>query len=407
MIKESLKMKGHCLIVQSGGPTAVINNSLIGIIDAALNSTFKGNVYGSVGGLHGLLNGDFMNLSHLSLEERHRLRWTPGAALGSWRYKLTASDIEIIVEKLKKEDIRYFFYIGGNGSMNVALMIDEQAKKIGYELRVIGVPKSIDNDLMGTDHSPGFGSAAKFLATCMLDIKMDMKSYTASNRITILETMGRHAGWLAGACSLVEEIDDNCKHLIYVPEVPFGMNEFMKKMESLNKENQSAVVVVSEGIRDGNDQVISEKSLNKDILGREKLGGVSSYLTDVIQGELGIQARYILPSTWQRSSMLFAAKTDLVEAYEVGQKAWFYAMNNCSGVMIALVRSDDKASYQVSYDTVLLEEVAGKERFVPKGWYDKEKCSMSIEFKNYVRPIIQGEVMLPTQDGLPIYGHVI
>ncbi|WP_078409873.1 6-phosphofructokinase [Priestia abyssalis] len=400
-------MNGHCLIVQSGGPTAVINNSLIGIVDEALKSSFTGEIYGAVGGLHGLLNGCFLNLHHLSTEERYRLRWTPGAALGSWRYKLTLNDIEKIVEILKKADIRYFFFIGGNGSMNVARMVDEQAKKIGYELKVIGVPKSIDNDLIGTDHSPGFGSAAKFLATCMLDIKMDMKSYMASNRITIIETMGRHAGWLAGACSLVEGINDNCEHLIYIPEIPFDMNSFLKKMQSLNDKKRSAIVVVSEGIRDDKGQVISENNLDQDILGRPKLGGVSSYLKEVIEEETGMQARYILPSTWQRSSMLFAAGTDVMEAYKVGQKAWCFAMKNYSGVMIGLKRNNETNEYQISYEAVLLEQVAGKERFVPRDWYDQDKFSMSTEFKEYVRPIIQGEMVLPMQNGLPVYGHVI
>lgn len=399
-------MNGHCLIVQSGGPTAVINNSLIGIVDEALKSSFRGKVYGAAGGLYGLLNGCFVDLHHLSTEERYRLRWTPGAALGSWRYRLTLSDVEKIVEILKKKDIRYLFLIGGNGSMNVAQMINEQAKRIRYELRVIGVPKSIDNDLIGTDHTPGFGSAAKFLATCMLDIKMDMKSYMASNRITILETMGRHAGWLAGACSLVEGVDDSCEHLIYIPEVPFDMNNFLERIRVLNAEKKSAVIVVSEGIRNSKNQAISRNGLAHDIMGRLQLGGVSSYLKEVVEEELGISARYIVPSTWQRSSMLFASKTDVKEAYKVGQKAWIFAMSHHSGVMVGLRRNKNSEKYKISYETVLLEEVAGKERFVPKEWYSQEKCSMSTEFKEYVRPIIQGEMLLPTQDGLPTYAHV-
>ncbi|MCM3569869.1 diphosphate--fructose-6-phosphate 1-phosphotransferase [Neobacillus mesonae] len=399
-------MNGNCLIVQSGGPTAVINNSLIGIINGALDSSFKGQIYGAVGGLHGLLNESFVNLNDLSNQERYRLRWTPGAALGSWRYKLTPTDIEIILKVMKKRDIRYFFCIGGNGSMNVAQMIDEQAKKIGYELIVIGVPKSIDNDLMGTDHSPGFGSAAKFLATCMLDIKMDMKSYMVSNRITIIETMGRHAGWLAGACSLVGDVGDNCQDLIYIPEVPFDVNALIRKIQSLNLEKKSAVVVVSEGIKDHQGNLCSGNNLNYDILGRPKLGGVSSYLNSIIKEETGIHSHLILPSTWQRSSMLFAAKTDVSEAYNAGIEAWSFAKRNYTGVMIGLKRKNLK-EYEISYETVPLSEIGGKERFVPINWYNQENCSMSKDFIDYVRPIIKGELMLPSDNGLPVYGRVI
>ncbi|MFB5193541.1 diphosphate--fructose-6-phosphate 1-phosphotransferase [Neobacillus sp. KR4-4] len=399
-------MNGNCLIVQSGGPTAVINNSLIGILNGAIDSSFKGQIYGAVGGIHGLLNESFVNLSDLSNEERHRLRWTPGAALGSWRHKLTINEIENILYVMKKRDIRYFFCIGGNGSMKVAQMIHDQAKKVGYELIVIGVPKSIDNDLMGTDHSPGFGSAAKFLATCMLDIKMDMKSYMVSNRITIIETMGRHTGWLAGACSLVGDVGGNCQDLIYIPEVPFDENDFISRIQSLNLEKKSAVVVVSEGIKDHQGNLISGNDLNFDILGRPKLGGVSSYLNNIIKEETDIHSHVILPSTWQRSSMLFAAKTDVSEAYKVGIEAWSFAKENYSGVMIGISR-EDLTEYKISYKAVPLSVVGGKERFVPISWYDQENCSMSQEFINYVRPIIQGELILPLENGLPMYGRVI
>ena len=220
------KMYGNCLIVQSGGPTAVINNSLVGIIEGLIEASFSKKIFGAVGGLYGLLNDNFIPLSNLSQKERYMLRWTPGAALGTWRYKLDTNDLDKVLDNLRKNDIRYFFYIGGNGSMYVAQKVHEYAMAIGYELIVVGIPKSIDNDLLGTDHSPGYGSTAKFLATSILDVNMDMGSYPESNGVTIIETMGRHTGWLAAACSLADDLIDNrSKLLIYIPEVPFDLED--------------------------------------------------------------------------------------------------------------------------------------------------------------------------------------
>ncbi|WP_100331168.1 6-phosphofructokinase [Bacillus xiapuensis] len=400
-------MKGNCMIVQSGGPTAVINNSMVGIIDAILQSPFSGKIYGAAGGIHGLLNESFIILNHLSIQDRYRLRWTPGAALGTWRHKLTAADVERIVAILRENDVRFFFYIGGNGSMNVAKAIGEYADAVGYEIAVIGVPKSIDNDLVGTDHSPGYGSAAKFLATSVLDIQMDMASYPVSNRITIIETMGRHTGWLAGACSLAEIADSNSQMLIYIPEVPFQLQDCLEKVSRAYEEKRNTVLIVAEGIRNSQGKVIHEDHLEYDSLGRLKLGGVSSCLKEAIEESTGIATRTISSSIWQRSSITLASKTDVDEAYSIGKEAWHQAEEGKTGVMVAMKRQSEEGKYSVLYQSVELEETAGKERFVPAEWYDPIQNAMTKQFKDYVLPIIQGEMLVPMEGGLPRYQRVM
>lgn len=395
------------MIVQSGGPTAVINNSLIGIIDGISSNPFTGEIYGAVGGIYGLLHEEFVPLTTLSISERYQLRWTPGAALGTWRYKLKETDLEKIIHILKKNDIRYFFYIGGNGSMNVAKMIDDAAKHANYELTVIGVPKSIDNDLVGTDHSPGYGSTAKFLATSVIDVNMDMVSYPESNGITIIETMGRHTGWLAGACSLAEDsLQEDSQLLIYIPEVPFQFDECLAKVTKSHQEKRNTILVVAEGIRKENGQLVYE-DLEYDTLGRPKLGGVSSFLKENIEEQAGIKTRYMTASVWQRSSMTHASKTDVDEAYKLGLHAVLLANLDFTGVMVGLKRDLDSKDYHVFYETVKLSEVAGKEKLVPRNWYNDKENTMTNEFKAYAFPIIEGEMVVPMEKGLPIYQRVI
>ncbi|SKB02622.1 6-phosphofructokinase 1 [Sporosarcina newyorkensis] len=397
-------MRGNCLIVQSGGPTAVINNSVVGIIDEILSTSFTGEILGAAGGIHGLLYETFHKLTDITAQERYRLRWTPGAALGTWRHKLSSDDFKSIIEVLRKNDVRYIFYIGGNGSMSVAKAIDEYARVVGYELIVIGIPKSIDNDLLGTDHSPGYGSAAKFLATSVLDMKMDMASYTKNSRVSIIETMGRHTGWLAGACSLAEgQTDDDSQLLIYIPEVPFDLQDCLSKIVKANHEKRNTVLVVSEGIRKLNGHLVCEEDLEYDVLGRAKLGGVAAHLKDIVEEQTGISTRSIDSSIWQRSSIVLASKTDINEAYKIGRVAWQYAMDGYTGVMISMKRDVSIKNYHITYETIPLKEMAGKERYVPQEWYDAHQNTMTNEFKEYVRPIIQGEILIPMENGLPMY----
>ncbi len=400
-------MTGNCLIAQSGGPTAVINNSLYGIIEESLQSPNIGKVFGARRGVYGLLNQDYIDLSLLSKTQLEMLRMTPGAALGSWRYKLNTREIDIIVAHMQANDIRYFYYIGGNGSMHVAQLIHQAARKKGYDLNVIGVPKTVDNDLTQTDHSPGFGSAAKFLATSILDMSMDIMSSPRSNRITIVETMGRNTGWLAASCALGLKDETGIPMLIYIPESPFSEEKFMHDIRKKYEEHGSALVIVSEGIRNREGKLIAEGSLARDPVGRPQLGGVASYLKELIVKEgSGLSARYILPSIWQRSGMMFSSRVDVEEAYLAGKHACYHARQGINGAMVTIQRSNG-TSYSVEYGSVPLTEVAGREKLFPLEWYDADNHFVKNEFLDYLYPLIQGEVSIPMKNGLPAYQHFI
>ncbi|MFM1653662.1 6-phosphofructokinase [Brevibacillus sp. B_LB10_24] len=398
-------MRGNCLIAQSGGPTAVINNSLCGILKQALEGNGMGQIYGAKRGIYGMLNGDYLNLANLPRVTWDNLRFSPGAALGSWRYKLTVEEVSCIIEHMRSRDIRYFFYIGGNGSMQVAYMIEQQAKDMGYDLTVIGVPKTVDNDLTGTDHAPGFGSAAKFVATCVLDIAMDIRSLPGSKRVTIVETMGRNAGWLAASSALAGGCESIIPPLIYIPEDPFSTDQFLQDIHVQYGRYGSALAVVSEGIRDHTGRLLAEESIANDPVGRPQLGGVSTYLSQIVNAETGLQARTVLPSIWQRSGMLFSSKRDADEAFQAGKAAVQFARAGKTGVMVSLQRISHHP-YKVSYEPVSLQEVAMRERLFPSEWYDRRTRSVDTPFIEYVTPLIQGEVFVPMNNGLPAYNTI-
>lgn len=403
-----MNLEGNCLIIQSGGPTAVINNSMVGIMDELSLTSFNGQIIGAAGGIHGLLNNSFVQLDALSIKDRYWLRWSPGAALGTWRHKLSSNDFEKIISALKDHDIRWLFYIGGNGSMNAAKMINDAAQKKGFPLKVIGVPKSIDNDLAGTDHSPGFGSAAKFLATSVLDVKMDMASYPNNPKITIIETMGRNSGWLAGACSLADlQIEDTSQLLIYIPEVSFSIEDCYEKVKTAYEERKNTIIVIAEGAKDIEGMLKYGINPGYDSLGRIKHGGVAARLRELIERKTGIETRSIDASIWQRSNISMASKTDVKEAYEIGKKAVDFAMDGKSGYMIGIKRHDNLIDYNISYEAIPFEDFVGIEHLVPEDWYDSSKNTMTNKFKEYIHPLIQGEMIIPMENGLPIYRKII
>ncbi|WP_059105778.1 diphosphate--fructose-6-phosphate 1-phosphotransferase [Shouchella shacheensis] len=393
---------GHCLIAQSGGPTAVINNSLYGIIEEAIYTKSIKSVFGAVYGIQGLLQNEYVPLHTLSKEKRNALRYAPGAALGTWRYKVRDQDISTMVSNMMENEIRYFFYIGGNGSMFVANCIYEESLRRGYDLTVIGVPKSIDNDVMHTDHCPGFGSAAKFLATSVVDMHMDVRSMANSNRITLLETMGRDTGWLAASCSLVKNVNQGLPTLVFIPEAAFSREHFLKKVKEAYDDNGYCIAVISEGIKDSSGHLLSENRAKGDSVGRPQLGGVSSYLSELIEKETNLKARYVVPSIWQRSSMGISSDTDTKEALGVGKHAVRQAVEGKNGIMTTLLRKNDRP-YEVTYSSVPLRDVAGGEKAVPVEWYDYDRCDMREPFQSYGLPLIQGENSVPMQGGLPVY----
>lgn len=390
----------NCLIVQSGGPTAVMNNSVIGLMDAIRQSFPQKKVYGAKGGINGLLYKNFIDLSRWSNDERSKLKWTPGSALGTCRHRLTDEEIRHINKVLQDASIKYLFYIGGNGSMAVADKISKMAEEDNYSLQVIGIPTSIDNDIVCTDHSPGYGSAAKFIATSIMDMKMDVASYMDVSRLNIIETMGRHTGWLAAAASLANHPSDNSSEtFIYLPEIPFNTEDCLQKVTETVKKGKSVFLVVAEGIKGENGQLLHQSELEFDGLNRPKLGGVSAYLSNKIKKSTGYDSKVFMPSIWQRSSIRHAAKVDVDEAYNFGVVAWKFVQKGASGQMISV--RDKK------FTLVPLSEVAGKEKFIPINWYDRDTHGMKKDFIQYVSPLIQGEIDVPMKNGLPVYKGVI
>src|SRR5699024_1700536 len=266
---------------------------------------------------------------------------------------------------------------------------------------------SIDNDLLETDHTPGYGSAAKFLTTSLMDMQMDVASYPNNNRVTIVETMGRHTGWLAAACALAEDSEQS-QSLIYIPEVPFQLDDCINKVNEIHRQKRNSFIVVSEGIRNRKGNLINEDNIEFDNLDRPKLGGVATYLQKAIEENTGISTRSITPSIWQRSSVLLSSKTDVDEAYDVGRKAWTYAKQGMTGVMIGIDRlPSGEEEYQVEYNPKKLQSVAGKEKYVPIDWYDQKNNTVKDEFIRYVSPLIQGEIIIPMENGLPKYTSVV
>lgn len=395
---------GNCIIAQSGGPTTAINSSACGAIFEALNQKAIERVFGARNGIEGILNEEIFDFAEEDLEELKYLKTTPSSALGSCRYRLKrddSSDFERIFKVFNKYNIRYFFYIGGNDSMDTVKKIHEYAQKINYEICVIGVPKTIDNDLVGTDHCPGFGSAAKYIATSILEMAHDAAVYK-SNIVTIIEVMGRNAGWLAAASALTEATD-----LIYLPEVPFDFKRFEKDVRKVYEEKGKVMIVVSEGIKDNLGRYISslESIGGHDNFGHAQLGGVGSVLEKYVKENIGKRVKKIEFSILQRCAMHYSSKTDIEEAYMVGQQAVLYGIQGKSGYMVGLKRISNDP-YACETELVDIYEVANLEKKVPSHWINKEGNHVTKECIEYLAPLIMGEVSIPTEKGLPRYARL-
>ncbi|BCV21363.1 6-phosphofructokinase [Moorella sp. Hama-1] len=403
--------KGNCVIAQSGGPTAVINSSLAGAIEAALGSAAINEVYGARHGILGILQQNLWDLRREDPASIQGLRHTPGAALGSCRYQLKKQeDYEKLLDIFRRYNVRYFFYIGGNDSMDTAAKVNRLAVEEGYDLRVIGIPKTVDNDLPLTDHCPGYGSAAKFLAASVLEMGIDIQSIVTSTKVAIVETMGRNTGWLAAATALARRQPGDAPHLIYLPEVAFDMATFLTDVEEAYRQHDTVLVVVSEGLLDKDGNYIFNDAATQDVFGHQRLGGLGQFLLNKIEGELKIKGRVILPATSQRSAMHLASRTDAEEAYAVGRAAVEAAVQGASGKMVALNRQDGEA-YCCTCELVDLDQVANREKKVPRTWINAQGNDITAAFINYARPLIQGEVNIPYRDGLPAYvnlsGHPV
>ena len=401
-------LKGAAVIGQSGGPTSVINASAYGCIKTALENENITKVYGMCNGIKGLLNDKLMIMDEEDPAELALMRTTPSSALGSCRYKLKDPDLEPadyerILEIFKKYNIRYFFYNGGNDSMDTCNKVSKFMLKNGYECRVMGIPKTIDNDLTGTDHCPGYASAAKYIATSLMDIYHDARVYD-TGMITVVEIMGRNAGWLTAAASLACAKGQG-PDLIYCPENDFDIYEFMAKVKKIYAENGKCIVAVSEGIHDKNGKYISEYgndlSNAVDGFGHAQLGGLASFLAHEIKNATGAKVRGIELSLLQRCAAHCASLTDINESFNAGKTAVEKAIEGVTDKMVGFTRTYVDGKYVCKYDLFDLTIVANTEKKIPADWFNASKDGMNEKFVEYALPLIQGETDLPKEDGLP------
>ena len=403
-------MKGNVIVGQSGGPTAAINSSLAGVYRTAKDRGAK-KVYGMLHGIQGLMQEKYIDLSdHIKTElDAELLKRTPAAFLGSCRYKLPAihedqSVYEKIFAILDKLDIEAFIYIGGNDSMDTIKKLSDYAIITGHPTRFVGCPKTIDNDLALTDHTPGFGSAAKYIGTSMKEIIRDSFCLEYSKGlVSIVEIMGRNAGWLTGACALAAGEDCEGPDMIYLPELPFDIAEFGRRVRELLEKKPSVVVAVSEGIRTADGKYVCELANSVDFVdafGHKQLSGTASYLASYIAGEIGCKTRAIELSTLQRSASHCSSRVDILEAYQVGGAAVKAADEGDSGKMVVLQRLSDDP-YQCGTEVKDVHKIANDEKLVPREWVTEDGTYVTGEFISYVRPLIQGDVSPVMVDGIP------
>ena len=413
-------MKGNVIVGQSGGPTAAINSSLAGVYRTAKDRGAN-KVYGMLHGIQGLLEEKYIDLSeHITNElDAELLKRTPAAYLGSCRYKLpeiheNMALYDKIFEILYKLDIEAFIYIGGNDSMDTIKKLSDYAIIKGHPQKFIGCPKTIDNDLALTDHTPGFGSAAKYIGTSVKEIIRDSFCLEYSKGlVTIVEIMGRNAGWLTGSAALAQGEDCQGPDMIYLPELTFDLDDFMARIHKLLETKTSVVVAVSEGIKLADGRYVCELGQSADFVdafGHKQLTGTASYLANYVAAEVGCKTRAIELSTLQRSASHCSSRVDILEAYQVGGAAVKAADEGDSGKMVVLVRHSDDP-YQCGTEVKDVHKIANDERLVPREWVNEEGTYVTEDFVTYVRPLIQGDVSPVMVDGIPRHlykpGHLM
>ena len=382
---------GKAIFAQSGGPTAVINSSICGAIEEAKKHKEIVAMYGSIHGILGVLHENMIDLNRESPKTISLLRQTPSSSLGSSRYKLKEEDYDRILKVLAAHDIRYFFIAGGNDSMDTANRVFKMAREKGYELSVMGLPKTVDNDLPITDHCPGYGSVARWLALSVRDAGLDTEAIYTSDTIKVVETMGRNAGWITAATALARQQPNDAPHIILLPEIPFSRDKFLSDVERVYRKLGYALITCCEGLRDENGDYLtaSQRSLDTDRFGHRQLGGVGETLCGIIADGLKIKARADKPGTIQRVSALLASPVDVEEAYATGAQAVRHADEGKSGWMVTLER-EPGAEYACKTGIVSLEEVANREKKVPREFINSEGTGVTGAFLEYVTPLIGG-----------------
>ena len=404
---------GAAVIGQSGGPSSVINSSAYGVIKTALENENITKVYGAFHGIKGVLNDQLMIMDEEDPAELANMLHTPSSALGSCRYKIADpdtddTDYKRILEIFKKYNIRYFFYNGGNDSMDTCNKISKYMSKVGYACRVMGVPKTIDNDLAGTDHCPGFASAAKYIATSVMEVSRDSQVYD-TGMITVVECMGRHAGWLTAAASLAN-ISGQGPDLIYLPETVFSLDRFVEDVKRCYEEKGACIVAISEGVHDENGTFIAEYASKAagatDAFGHKQMGGAAAFLAAELNSRLGVKTRGLEFSLLQRCGAHVASKTDVEEAVLMGREAVKAAVAGVTDKMVAIQREEGCDEYRPSVKLVDLTVTANTEHKFPLEWITNNGTGISPEFAKYALPLIQGAPDYQWENGLPRFAQL-
>ena len=401
--------KVNVVVGQSGGPTAVINSSLYGVIKESFNNTDRiDKVYGMVNGIQGFIEDRYIDIrKEMSDEEIELLKTTPAAYLGSCRYKLpeefSDSIYPAIFKKFSDLGIGYFIYIGGNDSMDTVHKLSVYAKKTNSSVRIIGIPKTIDNDLTHTDHSPGYGSAAKYVAATVRDIVMDASVYNAES-VTIVELMGRHAGWITAASILARKFENDNPALIYLPENEFCLDEFVESVKKEVEKRNTVVVCVSEGIKDKEGKFICEYASESgtDNFGHKMLTGCGKYLENVVKDRLEIKVRSVELNVNQRCKEMLSSLTDINEAVMAGEFGVKACLDGQTGMMVSFKR-EDKNGYRIDCELTDCADVCNQEKEVPTDWILDSGKGVTQDFVEYVKPLIQGENIPVMEGGLPKY----
>ena len=403
--------KANAVYAQSGGVTSVINGSAYGVIKAAQESGIIDNIYGGLYGINGVLEENLVDISQENAADIDRLPYTPSAAFGSCRKKLPSleknrADFERIIEVFKAHDVRYFFYNGGNDSMDTAYKISQLSHDMGYDVTCIGVPKTVDNDLPVTDNSPGFGSVAKYHAVSLREASFDVASmHHDSTKAFVAETMGRHAGWIAASTAMAANNENEGPHIILLPEIAFREEAFLAEVERIRAKIGYCVIAVSEGLQNEAGKFVADAG-TVDMFGHTQLGGAGDFISNLIKNKLSIKVHNALPDYFQRSARHIASRTDVEQAIAVGKEAVRLAAEGLNGQMVTIIRdSDTPYSWSVGHTDIV--NIANKEKVLPADYIREDGFHVTQAFRNYCRPLIQGELWPEYSGGIPVYSQLV
>src|SRR3954470_13692247 len=408
------ELVGNLLVAQSGGPTAVINASVAGVVQEAGKHPCIEEIYGGLNGILGILNEELIDLNEEKARTIEALKHTPAAALGTCRYKLdfkkkperAAMDMDRLFQVVQAHNIRYFFYAGGNDSQDTAHKIHERAIERGYEMRIIGIPKTIDNDLPHTDHCPGYGSVIKYGATTVMEVALDVASMaTDEGSCCIVEVMGRSAGWIAGGTVLAKRNPDDAPHMILLPEIAFEEESFLKRVQEVVEKLKYCVVVVGEGLKNKAGEEIAADKSRVDAFGHAVLSGAAEHLADLVSDKLKFKSRSVKLGYAQRAAAHLASATDVLEASACGEEAVKAAVDGQSGFMVKIVRVQNNP-YKWSLGLQPLGDIANVEHLVPRDWISEDGFLPNEKFIEYARPLLEGQVQVPVDGGLPRFASL-